>query len=133
MIKQPDWSRNDLTYGDILGPAMLVENEQEAVVYIENYVTYIMLKDLTIDHARAHEIAAQNIGYYAGYYDTTTMNRVMELFHTKHPIFGTDIPSAEEAFQMGKALGEKWQNEGRNNGSGEGSSQDQKDSGTLSQ
>ena len=57
--------------------------------------------------------AEENIGYLLGYLDRDTLYRVARLFATcNHPVFGTDFgrgqePSPEEAFEMGKRMGEK--------------------------
>ncbi len=44
-----------------------------------------------------------NVGYFAGYYDRDTYNRVMDWLGTSHPIFGTAYPSPTEAFASGAA------------------------------
>lgn len=60
----------------------------------------------------SERIQKENLGYYSGYYDTDTMVRVQKLFSCVHPVFGEvksekDLPSPEEAFEMGK----KWAKE----------------------
>jgi len=42
------------------------------------------------------------LGYFSGYYDTKTIQRVQKLFSCKHPIFGSVVPTADEAFKMGQ-------------------------------
>lgn len=46
--------------------------------------------------------ARENIGYIAGYCDADTSRRIWDWFGCAHPIFGTRIPTAEEAFEAGK-------------------------------
>ena len=49
-----------------------------------------------------NEYADQNIGYLSGYYGMDDMQRIQEWFGVAHPIFGTSVPSPEEAFAAGK-------------------------------
>ena len=46
--------------------------------------------------------ADENIGYLSGYYGPETMRRIQEWFGVSHPIFGTSVPSPEEAFAAGQ-------------------------------
>lgn len=69
--------------------------------------------------ADIHEIAAEykiplseartrlltDIGYYAGYYEAHTADRVFELFNTEHPIFGREHPTPAVAFRRGYEMG----------------------------
>jgi len=50
--------------------------------------------------------ARQNIGYVSGYYENATRFEICRVFETAHPIFGTSNPTPEEAFELGKKLGE---------------------------
>lgn len=45
--------------------------------------------------------ARENIGYWAGYYDAETAHQIWDWFDCVHPVFGTRIPTAEEAFRAG--------------------------------
>lgn len=92
MIKFNPENKETLTYGECLEPAMKITTQEEANQYLEDYTKFIQKwvdiepnqKELT-----AKQIALQNIGYWTGYYDRETANRVMKLFNTVHPIFGT--------------------------------------------
>jgi hypothetical protein len=53
--------------------------------------------------------ARQNIGYVSGYYDNDTADKIMKIFKTAHPIFGTKHPAPEEAFEMGKRMAQAFQ------------------------
>lgn len=75
-----------LTYGEALGPAMNVQTEEEARAYFEAYVAY--LKRHCPTEGRAREVARVNIGYWTGYQDAATAERVQRLFGFGHPIFG---------------------------------------------
>jgi len=53
-------------------------------------------------------MAGYDTGYYAGYYDHETRERVERLFNCTHPIFGdaaTHQPTAEESLNAGLAMG----------------------------
>jgi hypothetical protein len=53
----------------------------------------------------AEALARTNLGYWAGYRDTATRERVERLFRCEHPVFGKIAergpPTAEEAFRLG--------------------------------
>lgn len=99
--KYPDWAREDLTNGEILGVAMGVQTEAEANEFLAGYMTYIRRKNPSGD---AREIALSNIGYWTGYCSGSTAERVMQLFHCSHPIFGHHRPSVSEALEAGKQI-----------------------------
>lgn len=85
--------KNLATYPEIIDYALGLEGaEQEA--FVEAYAQ-------TGPHALA------NVGYFSGYYENKTADRIMEVFKTAHPIFGRRHPSAEEALRQGAALAER--------------------------
>jgi len=98
-----------LTYGECLGPAMEITDPEDAKQYLEDYVNYIQAaldKEPRDDSKTALEIAGVNLGYYAGYYDNETRERVERLFDCSHPVFGKaaeGTPTPEEAFEAGVA------------------------------
>lgn len=51
------------------------------------------------------------VGYYAGYYDSETRERVERLFMCAHPVFGSiadnGAPTPDEAYDAGFEMGEK--------------------------
>lgn len=56
-----------------------------------------------MDAYRAETIhAAANIGYMAGYHDPETARTIWDWFECAHPIFGTYVPTHEEAFDAGR-------------------------------
>jgi len=97
--------RAKVTYRDTLRPAMEITDEQEAKEYLDCYVTYLVTQ-FGITVKRAEEDARSNIGYYAGYYNSETRQRVKRLFNASHPIFGDKTPTPEEAFAAGKKFAE---------------------------
>ena len=92
------------TWGALLGPTAKVETENEASEYFA-----AMLKSHMISFNEGEDEAASkcrsNIGYFSGYFDQETMCKVQRLFRAAHPVFGTAIPKAQEAFDEGKELG----------------------------
>lgn len=87
----PD-GKPSLTYGECLGPAMEITDQQDADQYLADYVKFIqgsLDREPRDDNKTAEEIAKINLGYYAGYYSNETRERVERLFHCSHPVFGS--------------------------------------------
>lgn len=74
------------TIGDLYGPAMKITNQDEADEYFAALVRRAMRRGLNREPAEAQE--RSNLGYYAGYYDAETRERVERLFRCSHPVFG---------------------------------------------
>ncbi len=95
----------DVTYGGLYGPAMAIEDQEQADQYFEFLVAYQMgaIVGSKTPAEDIRELAEQNtrinLGYYAGYYDGETQARVNRLFSTTHPVFGGTRPTAKEAFE----------------------------------
>lgn len=92
------------TVGQIYGTCTLVETKEQAAAYFEKIVKYMV--DSSGDDEGLHKakyIARENIGYYAGYFDQQTRDRVYDLFETDHPVFGRECPTVNQAFAMGEA------------------------------
>lgn len=104
MIKFNPESKEILTYGECLSPAMEITDIENAKQYLNGYVAYLQKhldNEPRDDNKTALEIAKINLGYWAGYYSDTVSKRVKELFNASHPIFGDVIPTAKQAFQCG--------------------------------
>ena len=43
-----------------------------------------------------------NVGYFAGYYDYKTRNRVSKWIGAEHPIFGKTKPTAKQAYDSAR-------------------------------
>jgi hypothetical protein len=90
MTKFNPQNQETLIYAECLGPAMEITDKEDADQYLAAYIDFIQAfldKDPHKGGKTAEEIAKENLGYYAGYYNSETMQRVNELFLTKHPIF----------------------------------------------
>lgn len=97
---------DDISNSDKYGPAMKVQTEAEAQKYIEACIEHCM-RVANRTRAEAEHIEKTNIGYWTGYCDHDTADRVMRLFGCEHPFFGRDHPTPEKVFAMGLALGRK--------------------------
>jgi hypothetical protein len=96
------------TLGDLLDDITQITDKENAKEYFGDYVKNIQstLKEKYIKFGEslnqaAVRIAKSNIGYIAGYCGKETYERIMNLFDTSHPVFGTNYPTPEEAFTMG--------------------------------
>lgn len=81
----------ELTFGDILGPAMEITEQANADEYLRDYIACIeraLIREPNTNGYTAKQIAKTNLGYYAGYYSDEVQQRVNRLFRTTHPIFG---------------------------------------------
>lgn len=92
-----------ITIGEKYGPAMAITDEAQAQEYFRACVEHNMRFGSTRE--QAEKIERANLGYYAGYYDAETAQRVYRLFNCAHPIFGRTLPTAEEAFKAGTRMG----------------------------
>lgn len=85
------------TTGELYTPAMQVESEQEARDYMEFLVTHHM-ETWHKSREESEATVRQNIGYYAGYFDQETFDRVMRLYGVEHPVFGKDYPHPDQFY-----------------------------------
>ena len=113
MTKFNPENKETLTFGECLGPAMEITDPEDAQQYFAEYVNYIqkyhMLdKEPRDDDVTAEQIVKINLGYFAGYYDDETRQRVEELFMCSHPVFGSikndGSPTPDQAFEMGTMI-----------------------------
>ena len=92
-----------ISLGDKYDPAMKITDQAEADKYFEACVNHqVSFGQCT--RQEAIDIERSNLGYFAGYYDNETRERVERLFKCQHPIFGPiseGSPTPEEAFEMG--------------------------------
>ena len=107
MTKFNPEGKANLTYGDIMRPAMGITEQDDADQYFKEYVAYINSVRKPDSKWDAEEVAKHNLGYYAGYYSHEIRLRVERLFKCTHPIFGDATkgePTTAEAFQAGMDL-----------------------------
>lgn len=97
-----------MTYGELYGPAMKITEQEEADKYFAMLVDHAMT-EFGKTRGEAEELERHNLGYFAGYYDHKTRERVERLFKCKHPIFGSIAekgpPDPEAAFNIGYQIG----------------------------
>lgn len=100
MMTQPDMVRLALKYGTKEKAREIVDVQVKEMVDALGYA-----------EAEARRITLVNIGYYTGYLDHETADKLMDLFETEHPVFGREHPTPQEAFRLGRELGEKMKKE----------------------
>ena len=65
-----------------------------------------VLNEIVAEHGGTKEkhrpAQLSNVGYFAGYYDADTYQRVHEWLGTAHPIFGRSYPTPQKAMAAGK-------------------------------
>ena len=88
---------------------MAITDQEEARRYFEACVDHAMR--LGSDRETAERIERSNLGYYAGYCDRETAERVVRLFDCAYPIFGRAYPSPDEAFAAGQRVAARRQEE----------------------
>lgn len=119
MREDPLLLPRDITNGEKYDPAMKIETQQGAddyfVLLVEHCLRcYPAFQDSPfVPHPRttAEMIERSNLGYWAGYFDHATRERVERLFKCEHPVFGSIAkngpPTFEQAFQAGVKMGER--------------------------
>lgn len=95
-----------VTIGDKYGPAMTMKR---GATYFKACVRHTLKLRPELTLAEAESIERQNLGYYAGYYDQATQERVQRVFNCEHPIFGkaSNEVTRERAMRLGAALAGK--------------------------
>jgi hypothetical protein len=97
-------NKDKLTIGETFAQARKAETKEEAKRYLDDYATHIArLSAFNIESAL--DIARENIGHFAGYYDKETYLRIQELFEVRHPVFGNEYTEPAEAFEAGENVG----------------------------
>lgn len=95
------------TYRDLYGSAMEILDQDAADAIFEELVSYT-IETGNLYREGAETLVRSNLGYYAGYYDNDTRERVERLFNCEHPVFGSIAengpPTMEAAFQAGVAM-----------------------------
>jgi hypothetical protein len=87
------------------GPAMEIRDKAQSEAYFELLVRTSMAANASLSRKDAEQMERDNLGYFAGYYDQATGDRVFELFGAEHPIYGRRRLSPSELFAWGEALG----------------------------
>lgn len=81
-----------ITIGEKYGPAMKITDQGEADHYLEQCVRHNLdrraAEGKPQDVEQAIAVEKQNLGYYAGYYNSETRERIERLFQCAHPVFG---------------------------------------------
>jgi hypothetical protein len=101
-----------MTIGEAYGPAMKITDQAEADAYFKILVRYSMDQGIET-REEAEELNRANLGYFAGYYDNETRERVERLFKCSHPVFGkiaeNGPPTPEQALLAGVKMAKRYQ------------------------
>lgn len=97
---------------DKYGPAMSMQTQEEADAYFElltnHNLAHQALEGKPLSQEYAEKVEKMNLGYFAGYYDSETRERVERLFKCSHPVFGSiednGPPAAKDALKAGADL-----------------------------
>jgi hypothetical protein len=96
-----------MTVGEVYSPAMSITTKKEADEYFKVLVDRCMTFAFENKNLKmAIDTVKSNLGYYAGYYDHKTRERVEHLFNCEHPVLGKAIEHqpSEECFEAGKRM-----------------------------
>ena len=88
--------------------AMKATTPSQAEDILEELIVLAQKEDPELDYGEARAIQLCNIGYFTGYLnDRDQQRRVLALYRTEHPIFGTyeREVTMEKALHAGMALG----------------------------
>jgi hypothetical protein len=107
------WHRTDRApgqhiIGDFIRAVLAIHTAPEARVFYDGYTDWLRERNPGTSDDEIAAIARSNIGWcYGEGMPTLDMDMWREVCGAAHPVFGTTMPSAEEAFRMGQELGEK--------------------------
>lgn len=99
------------TMGEIFDLANSIakdDNKSKCEHFLIAYATSILDANESVNnYEEALNIARSNLGYFAGYYDRKTYDRINKAYGAIHPVFKTnpfDI-APEEAYRIGLEMG----------------------------
>ena len=91
------WKGQELTtMHDVMDAAIKAMRDGESEEFLDHYIGFV-----------GEDCARQNLGYHAADYIPETFYEILSTYGVEHPFFGSTLPTAEDAFKMGVALGEK--------------------------
>ena len=107
------------TIGELYNPTVDIAkegNKEKAKKYFDALVKHTLEMSKierpgdNVDEEEAKRIVHSNIGYWAGYHEKGTIEKVHEIFGSEHPMFGNSTPTTSEAFNIGLELGKSVRN-----------------------
>lgn len=93
----------NMTIGECYAPAMAMTDSEDAQAYLDALIERSM-RCHGKSEEEARRIQLSNIGYYAGYYDSETRQRMQMLFGAIHPILGSASLTPEQLLKKGYDL-----------------------------
>lgn len=112
-MKFPNITEN-ATIGELYDPAIKIAesgDKEKAKEYLKALIKHCVKMSAierpqdNVDEVEATRIVNSNLGYWAGYYQKGTIEKVHEVFGSVHPVFGSETPTTTEAFNKGLELG----------------------------
>jgi hypothetical protein len=79
--------------------------EEAAALVAEEAAAASDFYKIPVETAAANILS--NIGYFTGYLDHASADRIMEMFDCEHPVFGRTHPTTEEAYRIGLEYGQR--------------------------
>jgi hypothetical protein len=106
--------KDNRNIGEFIRAVLAIDNEEDAAEFYAGHITYIQRqidKGEWKSDATPMQAVQSNIGWCFG--EGMPAERVAmwsKVCGASHPVFGTKLPTAYEAFKMGMAEGEKIEN-----------------------
>ncbi len=98
------FNKDSFTIGDFISAVMAIDNELDAEAFAADYESWSAK-----NHPKnnATEVMRSNIGWCFGEgMDKERQKMWVKVCGASHPVFGQATPTAEEAFEAGRKLGE---------------------------
>ncbi len=98
----------DFTMGALVSAIMEIDDEAEAKLFYDGYVVYqTNYPGTTLGDYPAEKVVKSNIGWCFGEGMKPELRDMwVRLCGASHPVFGTTVPSPQEALEAGIRLGE---------------------------
>lgn len=103
------------TIGELISAVFSIKTETDAKAFYEGYLEYLGNRwhedDHTHDKHTPESVAQSNIGWCFGEgMDNKYIKMWSKVCNASHPVFGTALPTPEEAFAMGEKQGKAMRN-----------------------
>ena len=102
------------TMGHVMDAVFRIRNPEDAARFYRGYVEYLKTKVDLDPGGSAEQIAKSNIGFCFGEGMPSKLIAMwIKVCGATHPVFGTTLPTPEEAFRLGQKMGEKMRKKAR--------------------
>jgi hypothetical protein len=96
------------TYGDMMSEMQACTTKDDADALVEKCIAIALKADPLLLREEARRNTLASIGYMTGYLNRVEAARILQLFETRHPVFGAmkEWPNTpEETLEMGIKAG----------------------------